>query len=901
MVARLRSLWRNLTGRDRVERDLDDEVRAVHEILAGEKMRGGMTPQAARRAAAIELGHVESIKNDVRDARAGALIDAFVQDVRYGARLLRRNGLSTATAALSLAICLAANTTIFTIANRLLFSAPAGVRDAASLVDIAPTDGRKLIFPAVPYPTYLEIRDRTTRLQSVFGYDLELQAMSMRAGGLAERVFATFVTSNYFSALGVTPAAGRLPGESDGEAEGATPVVVLSHLFWQRRFNRDPSVVGRIIYVNAQPMAVAGVAAEGFNGISMVLADIWLPARMASVLKAGRGSALVMGGRLRADVSIGEAAAEIAALASTLQARPPAPPARAGGEVERSFGLRVSALSPIPPLLRTPVVAVTSLLLGLVIVVLSIACANVAGVLLARAAARRQEIAVRLAMGAGRGRLIRQLLTETLLLFALGGVAGLVLARLLTSLLVAVALPALPIPIDLSMPLDVRVVVFTLSLSFVAALGSGMFPARQASRADVVGALKADSQGPSDRLRLRNAFVVAQVAFGIVLVVAAGLLMRAMDRATSVDLGFDPAGVEASALDLSLAGYTESTGPRLVDDIVQRVQALPGVERAAAAALIPGGFQMRVCCGFTVPGVTPPAGEPFLQPSVNVVGPGYFGTLRIPLRSGRDFSEHDTRGSEGVTIVSEAAARQYWPGEDPIGKHVLWHAGSNLISTVEGTRRPPPVIPLSVIGLAADVKAGGTSPQPLLYVPLQQRHQSSVFIIGRGTRGQRLAAEIRGAVSSLDANLPIVSSVPLDQQANPVLLQLRITAAVCVAVGAVGSLLAAIGIYGVTAYTVARRTREIGIRLAMGARRADVLLMALRQGMGLVLIGSAIGLLLAAASSRVLVRILFGVPPLDPLAFAGAAVLLSSIGAIACYVPARRATRISAVEALRYE
>ena len=898
MFSRWQSLWRNLVHRERADRDLDDEVRAIHELLVDEKIRGGMPSGAARRAATLELGHVESIKNGVRDARAGASIDAILHDVRYGARMLKRSPLATLTASLSLAICLGANTTIFTIANRLLFADPAGVRDPGRLVDIAPTDGRKLIFPAVPLPTYSEIRERATLLESVYGYALEPQPLSMRAdGAAAERIFSTFVTTNYFAALGVGTAAGRLFGNSDGEAPGANPVAVLSHSFWQRRFNGDHATVGRTVLLNGTPMTIVGVAAERFRGISLVMADVWVPASMAETLK--RPVALMVGGRLRPGGSAGEAAAQIAAIGSTLRVRPPAPPAP-GGPGVRGFGLQLSALSPIPPLLRIPATAVLSFLTGVVILVLVIACANVAGVLLARATARRREIAVRLAIGAGRGRLIRQLLTETLLLFVLGGAAGLVLARVLTSLLLLVV-PALPVPLDLSMPLDARVVAFTLVVSLIAALASGIVPARQASRADVVSALKADAQGPSDRLRLRNAFVVAQIALGIVLVVAAGLLIRATERATWIDSGFDANAVEASALDLSIAGYTGSSGPRLIADVVDRVRALPGVEQATAAALVPGGFQMRVCCGITVPGVSPPQGERYLQPAWNFVAPGYFATLRIPVGAGRDFDGRDVSGSDAVAIVSEAAARQYWPGQDPIGKYLLWHAGSNLISTNEAERRPPPVVRLSVVGVAGDIGTGAGAAQPLIYVPLQQRYQSSVFVLARATEERRLAAEIRGVVASLDPNLPIVSSMALDEETNPVVLQLRISAAVCVAIGAVGLLLAAIGIYGVTAYTVARRTREIGIRLAMGARRVDVLLMVLRQGMGLVIAGSAIGLLLAAASSRVLVRLLFGVPPLDPVAFGGAALLLSMVGLIACCVPAVRAARIGAIEALRYE
>jgi predicted permease len=899
MVSRLRSLWRNLIHRSNVERDLDDELDTLHAELTDEKIRAGMRPDAARRAATIELGHVHIVKQHVRDARTGALWDGFVQDLRYGWRLLCRNPLFTLTASLSLAICLGANTAVFTVTNRLLFREHAGVADPGGLVDLAPTDGRKLIQPALPYRAYLEVRDRLTSID-VYGYSLEPQPLSMRGDGAAERIFGTLVTNTYFTVLGVTPAAGRLFGPGDGEGSGATPLMVLSHTFWKRRFHADPAIVGQTLQINGHPMTVVGVASERFNGTSLVVVDVWIPGSMATALNASGGLNMALGGRLRPGVSFSRAAAEADAIGRSLETLPPLPLPMPGTHVMRGFGLRLSTASATPPLLRGIAAAFLSLLMGVVSLVLAIACANIASVLLARATARRREIAVRLAMGAGRGRLIRQLLTETMMLFLVGGAAGLLLANVLTSLLIRLV-PALPVPVDLSLPLDGRVVAFTAALSLAAALLSGLMPARQASNADVVTTLKADAQGPSDRLRLRNAFVVAQVAFSLLLVVAAGLLVRAMYRTTVVDLGFDPKGVEVSTLNLSLGRYTDETGPRVIGEVVERVRALPGVVDAAAAGLVPGGPRTRFCCGITVPGATPPDGQPFFQPTWNVISPGYFTTLRVPIVSGRDFSEADRRGSQPVAIVSQAAAREYWPGEDAVGKHVLWQTGSRLFSTNPAERKPAPVVRLSIVGVAGDLKAGGGRPEPFVYLPYQQHYQSDVSIVARSAAGRRLAGDIGAALASIDSNLPVVNSRPLDQFTGPVQLQLRISAGVSAAVGAVGMLLAAIGIYGVTAYTVTRRTREIGIRLAMGAQRSDVLLMVLRQGMALVLAGSAIGLLLAAASSRLLVRLLFGVPPLDPLTFGIAAALLSAIGLAACYIPARRATQISAVEALRYE
>ncbi len=897
MFIRLRSLWSNLVHRAAVERELDDEVRGMHALLMEEKIRSGMDPAAAQRAATIELGQVEIVKQHVRDARAGAWWDTLVQDVRYSVRLLARHPLFTLTASLSLAICLGANTAMFTVANRLLFREHSGVAEPDRLVDIAPTDGRKLIQPLVPQRAFEEVRQRTTLLD-VYGYSFDPHPLSMRESDAAERIFGTFVSDAYFTALGVRAAAGRLFGPAD--AAGPSPAVVLSHIFWKRRFNADAGVVGQTLLINGHPMTVAGVAAPDFNGTSLVIADMWLPARLTEVLHTAGNTGLALGGRLRPGVTFGQAAAEIDAIGRSFEPGLPAPPSSPGTHVLRGFGLRLSESSAIPPIVRPAAMAFLSLLLGVTCVVLAIACANVAGVLLARGAARRRELAVRLAIGAGRGRLIRQLLTETLILFAIAGAAGLLLAHVLTSLLVRLV-PALPVPIDLSLPLDARVAAFTAALSFVAALLSGVVPARMASRTDVLTALKADAQGPAVRLRLRHAFVVAQIAFSILLVVVAGLLGRAMLQTTVVDLGYEPKGVEVVSLELALGRHGEASGPQFVDAAVDRVRALPGIVHAAAATSVPGGPRIQMCCGVAVPGLTAADGRSLFQPSWNTVTPGYFAALGIPLRAGRDFNGNDRSGTERVAIVSQAAAREYWPNEDPVGKFLLWHARPRLIAANPAERTPAPVVRLSIVGVVGDLKAGGRSAQPVVYLPYQQQFEPQISIVARARDGRRLAADVAGAIASIDPNLPVISSRGLDQFAGPVQFQLRITAGVSAAVSLLGLLLAAIGVYGVTAYSVTRRTREIGIRLAMGAQRADVIRMVLRQGMSLVIAGSAIGLLLAAASTRVLEGLLFGLPPLDPLSFIGAAVLLSLVGLAACYLPARRATRINSVDALRCE
>jgi predicted permease len=447
-----------------------------------------------------------------------------------------------------------------------------------------------------------------------------------------------------------------------------------------------------------------------------------------------------------------------------------------------------------------------------------------------------------------------------------------------------------------SLALDARALLFTAALALVAAVLSGLAPALQASKADVVSALMDDAHAPA-RLRLRHVFVIAQVAFSLVLVVVCGLFVRALQAAGAADPGFDPHGVEVASLNLSLAGYTDVTGPRFARALVDRVRALPDVRQASLAVSVPGGFETQRRA-VSVPGMTPPEGQRFFSVDWNNVEPGYFSTLHIPLAAGREFAAADRDGAQPVAIVGEAIARQFWPGRDAVGQYIVQQFGPHSRPNPNGAK------PMLVVGVAREVKAStlidGLS-RSLVYVPLQQQYVPSIMIIARTTRGQRIANELQSLVASADPNLPIVTSQTLEDVGALGLVPQRVVVSVAGTLGIVGALLAAIGIYGVAAYAVTRRTREIGIRMALGARRADVVAMVLHQGLWLAIVGLAIGLLLSAGASRLLVGFLFGVPPLDPVIFAGAAALFAAVGVAACYVPARRATRIDPLTALRYE
>jgi predicted permease len=534
-----------------------------------------------------------------------------------------------------------------------------------------------------------------------------------------------------------------------------------------------------------------------------------------------------------------------------------------------------------------PVAAIAIVLLAAITsTVLAIACANVAGLLLARASSRRRELALRLAIGSGRLRLVTQTLAETLLVFALGAVAGIALARMMTLALLSI-LPTLPLPVQLSASLDWRALSFALGLSFAGALVSGLAPALLASRTHVATVLKDEAQGP--RLRLRSAFVVAQIALSLILLVIGGLFLRAVAATRSRDAGLDPRGVEVAELDLTQRSASTDPGVGVTRDVLERVRALPSVEAASMARVLPLAAE-TLGLTITVPGLSLPGhGSTAMMISGNIVEPGYFALLRIAVQRGRDFTDRDGITARRVAIVGETAARRFWPDRDALGQTLS-------IGGLVG-----PVQDAEVIGVVRDVpySAIGGGPAPFVYLPLQQNSVPSMTLLVRSRPGQGSADRMRAAITADAPDLPPLRFRPLDEVFALSMLPQRLGAVIAGGLGVVGILLAAMGIYGVTAYTVAQRTREFAIRTALGASRRDVGVLALRQAMLLTAIGSTIGLALAVPSGFVLSALLLDVSPVDPVTFVMAVALCATVVLAACAVPVTRAARVAAAQALK--
>jgi len=676
----------------------------------------------------------------------------------------------------------------------------------------------------------------------------------------------------------------------------------LSYGLWQRRFGSDPSVVCQTVSLNGHPVTVIGVAREGFTGLIRGLSiDLWVPLMMQPQLMPGldllknRGTrGLKIIGRLKPGVSVEPAQANVRLLGQQLHKAYPDNWRNFRGEA-RVVSVLPESQSRVFPEARGPVLGFMGLLMAVVGLVLLIACANVANLLLGRATARRKEMAIRLSLGASRLRLMCQLLTESLLLSVLAGAAGVLMAAWATDLLMAFQ-PPLPVTLALDLGLDHRVLGFTLGLSLVTGVLFGLAPALHASKAELVVALKDEGAGAPRgyrRSRLRSLLVISQVAVSLLLLIGSGLFLRSLANAHAIDPGFDPENVLLVSVDLGLQGYSEAKGKLFFEQLQERLKALPQVQSTSTAYSLPLGLGGGRT-GIAMEGYQPSPGED-MEIHFNVVGPGYFETMRIPIVRGRSFTEQDRGGAPGVVIVNEAVARRYWPGQDAIGKHMSWGWVQD-----EGQQ----TYPLEVIGIAKDGKyvTLGEDPRPFVYFPHLQNYEAAMTVLVRTAGNPKsLVDAVRNELRTLDPHLPAFDIKTLTEHLGVTLLPVRMAATLLGLFSVLALVLAAVGIYGVVSYSVSQRTHELGIRLALGAQARDVLKLVIAQGMSLTLIGVAMGLAAAFGVTRFLTFLLYGISPTDPLTFAGISVLLAAVALLASYVPARRATKVDPMVALRYE
>jgi len=867
------------------EQDLAAEIESHLALHFDDNVRSGMSPDEARRQALIRLGGVEQVKESYRERRGLPALETLMQDVRYGFRMLRKNPGFTILAVLTLALGIGANTTIFSWINSTLLNPIPGARQTSGIVSL--TLGGTVEDPGqFSYPDYLDLREGSRSFAGLMAF--AFRTLDLTGTGKPERLWAAAVSANYFDVFRVRPILGRGFVPAEDQKSGGAPVAVLNYGLWQRRFGGDPAIIGRTIFLNKHPYTVIGVAPAAFQGTMTGLrADLWVPVVMEREVISNwdwlhdRGDhELMMQGRLKPGVPIEQARQEMNALMQRLEDRYP----------DSHFSHKDVQLY---PLWRAPNGAnayfyiLLPMLMAIAGVVLLLACANVANLLLVRSVSRRREIAVRLSIGAGRRRIVRQLLVESLLLALAGGAVAMLITAC-SPRMFADFLPPTGFPIVLDVHPDRGVLLVALILSIVTGVVFGTLPAVRASRLSPGSVLKEEGGGASggrSRARLTSAMVLAQLALSLLLLVAAGLFIRGFRRAQRFDPGFNPEHVLLASFDLFPAGYHGTQGLEFERQLLTKINALPGVSLATLADAIPLGF-VRNMEMVKLDGYVPQAREAMDIRSAQV-GPDYLRTMEIPLVEGREFTMDDTGGSQPVAMVNQALVDRYWPHQDAIGKRV-WAQGH--WSTIVGVVRN------------SDYDQLGESPRPFLYMPIFQDYTSHPIIHVR-VAGDPLAfvPALEKTIHELNADLPVFDEDSLASRVQVASANLRLAGAFVGAFGLLALVLATVGIYGVIAYGARQRTREIGIRMALGADRQDVMRLVLGQGLRLTVAGLALGLGLSLVLTRFLRSELFGISATDPLTFAGVAVCLGAVALAACYVPARRAVRVEPTIALRQQ
>jgi len=873
------AIWRHvtrglrvLTRRAAADRDIDDELRHWVDEAAAQHVARGLDPAAARRAALAEIGPPTLVRERVRDHGWEQWVASWLQDLRLAGRTLRQTPLFTAIVVLVIALGTGAVSTVFSAMNALLLRPVPGVGDPAGVVTLLPAHRDGSTSEQINYTTYLQLRDHARTVAGISAWGRT--AMTISTGGAGTAVLGNLVTADYFDLLAIQPARGRFFAAEENRTPGTHPVLIVSHVFWQTHLGADERAIGRTISVNGHPFTLIGVAPPAFRGLYTGLAvDAWAPLMMQPQLRPRSrltgGSWLWTFARLRPDVPAAAAQAELSALVDMER--------RAAGipdGPDATTAMRVLPLTGLPGG-SGPALALFGILLGAAVLLLVIAGVNVAALLAARYTARARDLAVRAALGAGRLRLMRQLLTEVLALFALGAVGGVVVATMATAALERLPMPA-GVPITLEISPDFRVLTFAIGAAFVAGLIFGLGPALQGARRDITDRLKAESAGTGRRRsRLGRLLVAGQLALSLVLLVAAGLFVRAVERGEAIDPGIDRHGVTTVQLEPESWGYNEPAATAFHAALRERMAATPGITAVAFATRLPLWLSRSI----DTVGISGGTRE---VAWVGIDG-AYFDVLRLPILRGRPFADIDRKGAPPVAVVNETLARLLAPDGNAIGRTLRFRD-----------------VDTTVVGIARDARqfllVGST--EPFLYLPLAQRPDSKRMLLVRSDTGGTGAA-IVAAVQALDPRLPTPRVSTLEAESRIVLFPQRAAAIVTGALGAVGLLLAALGLYGTVSAAVARRTREIGVRLALGAGRGAVLRDVVGEGARLAIGGIAVGLPLAALAMPLLQRWLVDIDPRDPTTYAALSIGLGVVALLASYVPARRAAAVDPLRALR--
>ena len=902
LFVKVRSFLRNLLSFHRVEVDLDEEVRSHLELLIAKNIRAGMPPTEALRSARIELGGIEQVKEQVREERLGNWLYSVVSDCRYGLRQLRKNPGFATVAVLTLTLGIGLNTSIFTLFDATILQ-PLPVKDPNTIVDIYQSiESDPGPYRSFSYPEYVALRNSNSVFSGFIAYswtEVELSTGSGSTTTEAEQADGLLVSGNYFSVLGGYAAVGRTFVPEEEQTFGSEPAVVLSHGFWERRFNSDPSVVGKIVRLNGIPFTVVGITRQDFVGTEPQIPDFWAPLTMQAQLMPNddslhdRGSFwLQIIARLKPGVSRREAQASMDVLINRLAKD-------YLGTTQRCTITLTPGSMIARPDERGRVKFLAVLVLGAVGMILSIACANVANLLLARAAGRQKEIGTRLALGATQRRVIQQLLTESCLIALLSSGVGLLLARWLPNFLIQLLQPPYEQPITLHLRLDIPVLGYTLLAVLVTVIVCGFAPALRASKVDPLSAISEDSKTFGLRLsrsRLQNLFVSVEISACFVLLLSAGLLVRALEKAQNLDLGFDTKHVVVVSLHLDQHGYDDARAAEFHSELTRRLQTLPGVKSISLVSLTPLGGVSRAA-SITVAGGAGSTASPSQLFDFWVVSPNYFETMGIPILQGRGFDTQDATGGPPVAIINEAMARQVWPGESAVGK--LFRLGPTTVPFTE------------IVGVVKNAAGARLWEEDLPFVylpvlkfrngpPVQTEQLGMKLLVRTDVNPGIAAAAVPRLVKMLDPNVQASSTV-LTKSLDRWVWFSEVGARLASSLGLLALVLAGVGVYGVMSYSVIQCLHEMGIRMALGATPRDVLRIVLWQGLRLSLLGLAIGLVVALVTVRMIRAMLYGISATDSLTLFSVSLFLIAVVLLGCYIPARRAMRVDPMVALRYE